>query len=177
MRKNKISRFMARYCLCMLLLPISVFALPEDKDQDVVVVASLGGEVSLEDGITVFRGTLEQPAVITQGSMEISGVEITIEAKDGDLSRINKITATGAPARFHQQPNLDSAIVYAKGENIIYDDGAQLITISGSAELSQDRKVISGHLIEYEIENKKARAESGSTEERVNMSISPEAVK
>ena len=156
----------------LLLLPCLAFALPEDKDQEVVVIASLGGEVSLDEGITIFRGTEAEPAVITQGTMEITGLEITIEADGGDLSKISRITAAGKPASFQQQPKLDQAIVYASGETIVYDDMAQLITINGSAELSQDRNILTGHLIEYEIDTKKARAESAENN-RVNMSITP----
>ena len=160
----------------LLLLPAAVFALPEDKDQEVVVIASLGGEVSLDEGITIFRGTLDEPAVITQGTMEIRGQEITIEAEGGDLSKISRITAAGQPASFQQQPKLDQSIVYAKGETIVYDDLAQLITINGSAELSQDRNVLTGHMIEYQIDTKKARAESAG-DDRVNMSITPKSDK
>lgn len=157
----------------LLLLPAIASALPEDKDQEVVVVASLGGEVSLDDGVTIFRGTESQPAVITQGTMEITGLEITIEADGGDLSKISRITAAGKPASFQQQPKIDAAIVYAKGDTIVYDDIAQLITIDGSAELSQDRNILTGHLIEYDIDTKKARAESAGAGDRVNMSIIP----
>lgn len=164
------------YCFFLLLLPVTVAGLPEDKDQEVIVIASLGAEVSLDEGITIFRGTEAQPVVITQGSMEISGIEITIDAIDGDLSKISKITAIGKPARFHQQPNSDSAIIYAKGNNIVYDDARQLITIREYAELIQDRNTITGHLIEYEIESRKARAVSGSSDDRVKMSISPERI-
>lgn len=173
--ERSIRGFTGRLWLCLLLLPVMANALPEDKDQEVVVVASLGGEVSLDDGVTVFRGTESQPAVITQGSMEISGLEITIEAEGGDLSKISRITAAGKPASFQQQPKIDAAIVYAKGDTIIYDDVAQLITIDGSAELNQDKNVLTGHRIEYEIDTKKARAESGGSEDRVNLSITPKS--
>jgi lipopolysaccharide export system protein LptA len=173
--ENALLRLAGRLALALLFLPAAVFALPEDKDQEVVVVASLGGEVSLDDGITTFRGTESQPAVITQGSMEISGLEITIEAEGGDLSKISRITAAGKPASFQQQPKIDAAIVYAKGDTIVYDDVAQLITINGSAELSQDTNILTGHLIEYEIETKKARAQSGGSDDRVNMSITPKS--
>ena len=102
------------YCFFLLLLPVAIFGLPDDKDQEIIVIAPLGAEVSLDEGITVFRGTEAQPVVVTQGSMEISGIEITIDATDGDLSKINKITAIGRPARFHQQPNMDSSIIHAR---------------------------------------------------------------
>ena len=172
-RKTRISFINRVWFYLALLFPLTALALPEDKDQEVVVVASRGGEVSLDEGITIFRGTVEQPASITQGTMEITGLEITIRADDGDLSKISKITAAGKPASFQQQPKIDQSVVYARGETIVYDDSSQLITINGDAELTQDRNILTGHLIEYEIENKKARAESSGGSDRVNMSITP----
>jgi hypothetical protein len=51
-RKTRISFINRVWFYLALLFPLTALALPEDKDQEVVVVASRGGEVSLDEGIT-----------------------------------------------------------------------------------------------------------------------------
>src|SRR5690606_4949809 len=93
--------------LCLYLLPLSAFALPEDREQEFVIDFSRL-ETFLEQGITLAYGTPEQPTVATQGSLRIEGQEIRVERQGEEVLRV---TAVGTPARFQQQPAADQAVV------------------------------------------------------------------
>jgi lipopolysaccharide export system protein LptA len=149
------------------LLPALAFGLPDDAEQ-LIVVDSLYNELLFDQGLFVYRGTAEQPARITQGSLEISGIEIRLEkASDGSL---RKVTVTGTPARFQQQPAADQEIVHASGLTIVFDNGAQLLTLDESAELSQAGNVLTHQHIEYNLETRSASS-SGSNEAQGRMTF------
>ncbi len=97
-----------------------------------------------------------QPAEITQGSLRLSGLEITIERVQGV---IQQVTATGSPASFQQQPAIDQAIVYANGERIMFNNTNQTITIEGEASFSQEGTIdTTAARIDYDITNRKLDA-------------------
>ncbi len=154
---------------CLLVLASLCQALPEDADQEIFVDAD-SSEVYLNEGRVVYRGLPDNPAVITQGTLKIMGLEITIERSEGEIRRIS---ATGEPSHFEQQPALDQGIVYANGRSIIFDNDAQLLTVQEGARFTQDGNTMSGHYIEYNIATRVARAESRDGEDRVNMQLVP----
>ncbi len=156
--------------LLAVLLPICATALPEDAAQEIVVDAA-STELFLDQGLVVYKGTAENPARITQGSLVISGSEIRLErADDGSLE---KITATGIPARFEQQPAVDQGVVQASGETLVFDNSARLLTLDVSAEFSQTGNVLTGHHIDYNLDTRRASATSRSAEEQTRMVIPP----
>ena len=71
-------------------------SLPEDEFQKLTASASRN-DIDMANGIVIYYGTTENPAVITRGSMRISGLTITVEQANGELM---KVTAEGNPARF-----------------------------------------------------------------------------
>ncbi|MDT8398262.1 MAG: lipopolysaccharide transport periplasmic protein LptA [Pseudomonadales bacterium] len=145
-------------------------ALPDDKNQDIIVNAN-SSEVFLDEGKVIYRGLPQQPAVVTQGSRKISGLEIIVERSEGEIRRI---TVSGTPAHFQQQPEIDKGIIYAEGETILYEEDKQLLTVNESARLIQEGNTLSGYRIEYNFEAKTARAMSRNSEEQVNMVIPPQ---
>jgi lipopolysaccharide export system protein LptA len=149
------------------LLPAFAFGLPDDAEQQ-IVVDSLYNELLFDQGLFIYRGTADKPARITQGSLEISGTEIRLEKEtDGSL---RKVTVTGTPARFQQQPAVDQDIVHASGLTIVFDNAAQLLTIDESAELSQAGNVLTHQHIEYNLETRSASS-SGSAETQGRMTF------
>lgn len=138
------------------------FSLPEDQNQQIDVVAA-SSEINLNDGLYIYRGT---PAQITQGSMQITGTEIRIESPGGVLKRV---TATGAPARFQQQPEVDQAVIHASGHTLDYDNSKRMMNVDGEAEFNQNGTVINANHIDYNLDTREAKA-SG---EGVRMSIPP----
>jgi lipopolysaccharide export system protein LptA len=143
-------------------------ALPEDATQDILVAAA-SSELFLDQGLVIYRGGDDSPATITQGSLVIAGSEIRIEqGKDGAL---RKITASGSPARYQQQPAVDQEVVHASGLTLVYDNSAQLLTVDAEAELLQAGTTLSGHRIEYDMQARRASATSSASGNDVKMTI------
>lgn len=142
--------------LMLSLLGSFVVALPDDLNQDMLTSCPARSESFLDRGLEICRGTETEPAVMSQGSLKLSGLEITIER---DAGLIRKVTASGSPASFQQQPEINQAVVFANGTNIIFDNGAQLITIEGEATFSQAGTInTTAEHIEYDITNRKLDA-------------------
>ena len=89
--------------------------------------------------------------------MEIFGTEIRIEYKDDMLKRV---IATGAPARFQQQPAADQAVIHASGQTLDYDNSRRMLNVDVEAEFNQAGNVLSGHHIDYNLDTRNANATS-----------------
>jgi lipopolysaccharide export system protein LptA len=131
-------------------------ALPGDLEQDMITTCPARSESFLDQGLEICRGTNDEPAQISQGSLKLSGLEFRIEREQGF---IRMITATGSPATFQQQPELDQAIAYASGATIIFNNETQVIIIQGDAAFSQEGTIdTTAERIEYDIANRKLDA-------------------
>lgn len=131
-------------------------ALPGDLEQDMITTCPARSESFLDQGLEICRGTSDEPAQISQGSLKLSGLEFRIEREQGF---IRMITATGSPATFQQQPELDQAIAYASGATIIFNNETQVIIIQGDAAFSQEGTIdTTADRIEYDIANRKLDA-------------------
>lgn len=132
------------------------WSLPNDLNQDMVTSCPAQSESFLDQGLEICRGTIDEPAEINQGSLKLSGLEFRIEREQGF---IRMISATGSPASFQQQPEIDQAIVYANGSNIIFNNETQILIIQGNASFSQEGTIdTTADRIEYDIANRKLDA-------------------
>lgn len=131
-------------------------ALPEDRNQPVQGTYD-NSLLLLDEGKQVFYGSPGAPAEITQGSLLIRGQEITIERRDGEIRRI---TVSGAPAHFQQQPAVDQALVSAEGESIVLDNDAQQVSADGSVRFTQGNDLWTGCHIDYYIESRRMMSAS-----------------
>lgn len=154
------------------LIPATAGALPDDREQPIEIDA-LSSETLLDEGLTIYYGSSEDPAVITQGSMRIAGEEITVKRADG---RVEAITVTGAPARFEQQPAVDEAVIQGSGRTVTYDRAAQLLTIEEDARLMQAGNTLNGYHVEYDMAANRVDAHSRDNGDRINVSIQPDNV-
>ena len=114
--------------------------------------------------------TMEGEGELEQAGLHVSGAEITIEGFDGML---RKVKTVGAPARVQHQPAEDEPITHAKGLDIVLDNDGQLITIAGDGELTHDGIILSGHRIEWNLEQQNGRAFGRDPSERTRTIISP----
>lgn len=153
-------------------LPAGALALPEDAAQEVVSDYS-DIELFPDQGLIVFLGASDKPACITQGSLVICGNEIRLERMDD--GSLKKVTTTGSPARFQQQPAADKDVVHASGLTLVFDYAAQLVTINGNAEFTQDGIVLTHQHFEYNLETGNASADGGTTGQPGRMIIPPPA--
>jgi lipopolysaccharide export system protein LptA len=150
------NKFLNILLLTILLISNISLALPGDLEQDMITTCPARSESFLDQGLEICRGTSDEPAQISQGSLKLSGLEFRIEREQGF---IRMITATGSPATFQQQPEIDQAIAYASGSTIIFNNETQIIIIQGDAAFSQEGTIdTTAERIEYDIVNRKLDA-------------------
>lgn len=160
--------------LGLTVLPGRAPALPDDREQELTMDATRS-ETYFDEERTVLFGHPRQPALITQGSLQISGLEVTIEEQDGELLRITATGNAGTPARFQQQPEADQPIVYANGRIIVYDSVAGLLTIDVAAELERAGSKLNSHHVEYDLNANTVKA-SAEAEGQLKLIIPPGAL-
>lgn len=157
--------------LLLSLAPLAVQALPDDREQPIDIEA-LSSELLMDEGLVIYRGNSDDPAVITQGSLRISGEEITLTRRDGV---VQLITVTGSPARFQQQPELDQAVVHGSGLLITYDSPLQLLTLEEEAQVEYGGNILNGYRVEYDMTVSRVNAQSRDDNDRINVSIQPDS--
>jgi lipopolysaccharide export system protein LptA len=136
-------RYLLAFISC---LPIAVaVALPEDVEQPILIDYN-SSKFLLDEGKQMLYGSLDEPAVVTQGTLKISGLEIITESINGE---VKKVTVTGAPAHFQHQPAIDQGLAIAVGDTIIMDFDTQHMSAIGKVTFTQDGNVWSGCQIDY----------------------------
>lgn len=134
----------------VVLLPVAM-ALPEDAGQPITGTYD-NSLLLLDEGRQVFYGTPVTPARITQGTLKISGQEITIERADGE---VKKITVTGNLAHYEQQPAVDQAIITAEAETITLDYESQHMSAVGRVRFTRGRDELTGCQVDYYLEDRR----------------------
>jgi lipopolysaccharide export system protein LptA len=153
------------YCL-----PVAAaMALPEDVEQPTLIEYN-NSEFLLDEGKEMLYGSIDKPAVVTQGTLKISGLVISIERPNGE---IKKITVTGTPARYQQQPAVDQGLAVAEGNTIILDYETQQMTAVDNVTFTQDGNVWSGCQVDYYIESKRVTTPSCENGEQASLFIPP----
>ena len=149
----------------LLTLATPALALPEDRNQvirgtaDTLVVDQKIGE-------STYSGSVR----IEQGSLVITADIIKVRTRpDGSP---DKIVATGSPARFQQQPNLDQKVIVATAKSITYTPDNEHLLLVEEAAIEQDGQVMKAPHINYDLINEvmKAKQIDGA---RVDIYIPP----
>lgn len=160
---------LSQVLLVGLLFTHSAQALPDDENQPVFIDANDGH--LLRDGISTLYGSPDEPVVVTQGSMKMTALEVTIEMIDGEIHTAN---ATGGPAEFQHQPEIDQAIVYARGQNMDFDITAQFLNVDGEAEFIRDLESTKAAHIDYNLKTEIVNANSATdSSEQVRIILMP----
>ena len=144
-----------RLLLSSLLLIASslALALPDDANQPISIVA----DSAIKDdklGLTIYEGNVS----ITQGSLNILADKVTVFIV---AEQVSKMVAIGKPASFKQQPNVDAEDVIAKADTIDYFILDKKITLTENALLNQGGSTLTGKIINYDLDDAKAKAEGG----------------
>lgn len=140
-----------------------LLALADDKDQPINVAANTAHKND-KKGLTVYRGDV----IITQGSIRITGDEITIYDTAGN---VEKIIATGTPAKFKQKPSPTSDDMIAHGFTIEYDVVKESLLLRENALLKQEGRTTNSNRITYDMKTTIVKA--GNDTGRVNMVLQP----
>ena len=163
----------ALLALAVAVMPAFACALPEDDMQEIESQDAASIEYELDEGTFVQKAHADRPTCIKQGSRLICGNEIRIErAENGN---IRKVTATGTPATFEEQPEKDQDIAHFSGATLVFDNEARLVTIDGDAKFWQGNNELSHEHIEYHIDTRKFDATGDDNDASGQMRIKPPA--
>jgi lipopolysaccharide export system protein LptA len=147
-------------------------ALPGDKNETIRGSAD-NLTVDQKNGVATYTGSVK----IQQGSLVISADSIVIHTNPD--SSVEKMIATGSPARFQQQPEKDQAIVTAAAKQITYTPDNEHLVLIEDASVEQNGAVMSGPHIDYDLVKEVMKA-AGSTDasgggQRIEIVIPPKA--
>ncbi len=159
----------AIYFLFFLVFPPSLFALNSDKYSPVLIEAD---QVDMSDksGISTYTGNVK----LTQGSIRISADSIIVFTSNNKLQRL---IATGSPAKFKQKPDEKSNDVEASAFHVEYSTKTSVLTLQQNAQLQQGSNMFSGHKIEYDTLNDVMSARSTENKkQRIQAIIQPESL-
>lgn len=158
----------------LLLCSSWAFALPGDKNETIRGSAD-NLTVDQKNGIATYTGSVE----IQQGSLVINAESIIIHTNaDGG---VEKMIATGSPARFQQQPEKDQGIVTAAAKQITYTPSNEHLILVEDASVEQNGAVMSGPHIDYDLVKEVMKAagngDSKGNGQRIEIVIPPKAGK
>jgi lipopolysaccharide export system protein LptA len=157
----------------LLALPMCASALPEDDAQQIDSDDFLSLELSLNEGEWVQTAHTDRPTCITQGSRKVCGTEIRLQRNENGT--LKRVTATGNPASFEEQPEAGAAIVHFSGATLVYDQQAQLLTMDGDAQFSRGTDKLTSEHIEYHLDTRRVVADAGNSDASSQFVITPEA--
>lgn len=147
------------------LLSDFAFALPDDQQQPIHVTANSAVQ---ENNTVTYRGNV----IIVQGSVRIEADQVVIQHEKGKLQ---KATATGKPARFQQQPDVDGGLITGSANTLIYHNSDQRVELLQDALVDRDKSTVKSDRIEYLLSTKTVRADTSPTNGsgRVEMILQP----
>jgi lipopolysaccharide export system protein LptA len=128
-------------------------------------------KMNLNSGVSTYTGNVQ----IRQGSLVLTGNQVTMEQKENE---VQKITVIGAPARYnHVTENGDSIVAESKKMVYIADENRLIMT--GNASLQQPEHKVSSEKIVYDTLNRIVMAgDPGDSsqqyeQQRVNITLTP----
>ncbi len=136
-----------------------------DRQQPAEIEADRA-EIDRSEGVAHYYGD----AVFTQGTLRVTGDQITIHAPAGQLERAE---AEGEPATFRQETNA-GRIVNARARRIDYANQAQRVTLIGDAEVVRGGERFQAHRIVYYTATDRVEARGGESGGRVHIRIEPD---
>ncbi|MFC3116320.1 lipopolysaccharide transport periplasmic protein LptA [Cellvibrio fontiphilus] len=148
----------------------AAWALPSDKNETIRGSAD-NLTVDQKNGVATYTGSVE----IRQGSLTIKADSIIIHTNaDGG---VEKMVATGNPAKFQQQPEETQGIVTAAAKQITYTPSNEHLLLVEDASVEQNGAVMSGPHINYDLVKEVMKAEGNTAGEgqRIEIVIPPKS--
>ena len=155
-----------------LLWSLNLQALPTDKEQPIHISAN-SAKLDRKQRTATYTGDVK----LTQGSLEITAKEIVIHTDENE--KVDRIDATGTPARYQQKPDENQENISARANRIRYTAGNEHLLLLEDAFLEQQSGAsISGNRIDYDIRQEvmKAAGKNGSQQERIEIVIPPQTI-
>ncbi len=168
--RKLLSLFRAVICSFSLLASFGLladfaYALPDDQQQPIRVTANSAIQ---ENNTVTYRGNV----IIVQGSVRIEADQVVIYHEKGKLQ---KAVATGKPARFQQQPDVDGGLITGSATTLIYHNSDQRVELLQDALVDRDKSTVKSDRIEYLLPSKTVRADTSpnNASSRVEMILQP----
>lgn len=133
---------------------VGAAALPSDSQQPINIEADWA-EADDAQRTTVYKGRV----VVVQGSIRITGDVVTMFYDTG--RELNKLVATGRPARFRQQVDEAGKMQRATASRLEYLVDTDTMVLIGTAELAEGNSQVNAERIVYDTLNGRLKAESG----------------
>ncbi len=109
--------------------PLSLQALPTDKDQPIEIISETA-ELRDQEGYAVYSGSVR----MTQGSLEIDADKIELFFKNSDLEKAVIYGGAKKQAYFQQIPNPGDKPVRGLSDRIVYQSNDDQIRLLGTKE-------------------------------------------
>lgn len=142
-------------------------ALPDDRNQPVRITADSAVQ---ENSTVTYRGQV----VVIQGSIRLDADQVVVHHATG---KVQKIVATGRPARFQQQQDPGGGLVKATAATLVYYQGENRFELLQNAQVERtDGTSMKGSRIEYLPNSQTVRAQGALDNQsgRVEMVLPPE---
>ncbi len=142
-------------------------ALESDRKQPINIKADRI-TINEKKGFSHYQGNV----VIVQGTLRVTGDDVTVYMQDDILKRIIVI---GNPATFQQQPEEGKKLVKSRAGKMEYDVNKNLLYLRHKAEVEQGLNHFSGDYLQYNTRTSTISGrKSDRGDERVNITIVPQ---
>lgn len=147
----------------------AVQALPEDTQQE-IRISSDKASLDREKGLIIYTGNVK----MQQGTLSIEADKVTLIR---NAQGLQKVTASGQPAKYEQILSENEDKTHAYGNTIIYRTDIEKLTLIENAGLKKSGNLFTGERIVYSIKDQQVQADGQSQEKsdgRIKMVIQPQ---
>lgn len=148
----------------------AAFALESDSEQPITIDSNSATYDDRKE-VSTYTGNV----IAIQGSMKLNSDKLVVFLKNGE---VQKLVATGKPARFKQKPSEKEDEIRGKSMKAEYYPDRALLVLIDDAVVWQDRNTYASDIIKYDSKNALVKAgEQSSETKRVRVTLKPKAKK
>ena len=154
----------------LFLLATSSSALDSDRHQPIRIQAD-AAMVDETEGTSIYKGNV----IIQQGTLQVTADEVEIYTAENEVIQIIAKAANEPSklAHYEQQTSSAKDMVRAEARKITYQVQEERLHLAGSAKLQQVGDVFTGELLFYDLGRGIVNLNSGGSNSRINMTITP----
>jgi lipopolysaccharide export system protein LptA len=149
----------------LLATPITLFALPDDRNQPIQLEADRA-QLDQKTGISVYQGNV----VITQGSMRLTADKVTIYLQNGNFQRMEAI---GKLVTLRYKPAVNTEEINGVSKRVEYNAVTAQMVMTTDAKITQGQDVFSGDRIEYDLKEDLVKAQGTAEGGRIQFILQP----
>ena len=170
MKNCKCIEILLPFVLVSGLYTSAAFALESDAEQPITIDSNSATYDDRKE-VSTYTGNV----IAIQGSMKLNSDKLVVFLKDGE---VQKLVATGKPARFKQRPSEKEDEIRGKSMKAEYYPDRALLVLIDDAVVWQDRNTYASDIIKYDSKNALVKAgEQSSETKRVRVTLKPKAKK